>query len=303
MDVSIIIVNYNTRQLLQDCIRSLYEKTKQCTFEVIVVDNHSLELIEENDFQEYPQCQVLWMKDNLGFGKANNEGIKIAKGEFVLFLNSDTLLINDAVSELCDYMRKHKKVGVCGGNLYTKEGLPNMSYTMTFPTVSDYFSLLLGLKRRTVEELFNKDNRAKAIGGYISGADLMMRREFLERYGGFDPDFFMYFEDVELCYRASRYGLEIHSVPSAQIIHLQGGSTLVKGEGMKTRSRAYLLRSEFLYFRKRSNRMALRLLWLGYWMKTWGALFIYSCLRRSQRVNYWKTMWSVLRDVRDEKIV
>ena len=218
MDVSVIIVNYNTNELLAQCIHSVIEYTRDVAYEIIVVDNNSNEFTPDDYTSISNNIEIVRLSRNIGFGKANNEGVKIANGELVLFLNSDTLLLNDAISMLYHHMKKHARVGICGGNLYTKEGEPNMSYTESFPTVVDYLKLLFGLvvlSRK--EENFNVAGEVKRIGGYVSGADLMIRRSLLERYGGFDPDFFMYFEDVELCHRISKVGYEVHSVPSARL--------------------------------------------------------------------------------------
>ena len=300
MDVSVIIVNYNTNELLSQCIHSVIEYTRDVAYEIIVVDNNSNEFTPDDYTSISNNIEIVRLSRNIGFGKANNEGVKIANGELVLFLNSDTLLLNDAISILYHHMKKHARVGICGGNLYTKEGEPNMSYTESFPTVVDYLKLLFGLvvlSRK--EENFNVAGEVKRIGGYVSGADLMIRRSLLERYGGFDPDFFMYFEDVELCHRISKVGYEVHSVPSAKIIHLQGGSTTAKGEEISVKSRCFLLESEFIYFRKTAHKLASVALWISYLLKSFVALALYKCLRNKKKSIYWCSIIHVLRRVYD----
>lgn len=304
MDVSIIIINYNTSELLKDCIKSVVEHTKDVSYEVIIVDNNSEFFNPEEYVYIGSNIKILQLTDNLGFGKANNEGIKISLGEFVLFLNSDTILMNDAISILCKYMRDNVDVGICGGNLYTKDGKPNMSYTESFPTVADYMRLLMGMSASPDKDSnFNNTEKPKVLGGYVSGADLMIRRDLLERYGGFDPGFFMYFEDVELCYRISRRGLLIASVPSAKIIHLQGGSTTSKGEEMSIRSRCFLLASEFVYFSKIDGSLKVRMLWILYMIKSLLAFLFYSCTGNNNKQIYWNSILSVLKNVRFKKII
>lgn len=305
MDVSIIIVNYNTDKLLTECIHSVYLQTKEVSFEVIVVDNNSENFSSQDYTSLYKGIKVISLDSNIGFGKANNEGLKIAEGDYVFFLNSDTILLNDAVSILCNYLKEHASVGICGGNLYTKEEMPNMSYTQSFPRVIDYLKLLMPFKSTSLanDDIFNNTGRNIEIGGYISGADLMIRKELLNKYGGFDPCFFMYFEDVELCYRIKKKGFEIHSVPFAKIIHLQGASTVLKGEELKTKSHCFLVRSEFFYFKKTDPGILLQFLWMSYLIKSVLALFFYKIIGNKSRIDYWKSNISVLKEVCDEKIV
>lgn len=304
MDVSIILVNYNTNDLLIECIHSIYLQTKLVSFEVVIVDNNSNTFYPRDYTSLYEGIKVISLVSNIGFGRANNEGLKIAQGDYVFFLNSDTILLNDAVSILCNYLKKHNSVGICGGNLYTKEKKPNMSYTQSFPRVIDYIKLLMPFTFSiSRSDIFNITGNDMAIGGYISGADLMIRKELLDKYGGFDPLFFMYFEDVELCYRVKKEGFEIHSVPSAQIVHLQGASSVLQGESLRTKSHCYLVKSEFLYFKKTDFYFMIWILWISYLLKSVLALFFYKIVGDNPRVAYWKSNISILKEIYDEKIV
>lgn len=121
MDVSVIIVNYNTSDLVKNCITSIMEKTKNVSFEIIVVDNNSKDGSVETIINEFPQVRVFPLKENVGFGKANNIGVQHAKGRYVFFLNSDTVLLNDAISILANYLDTHESVALCGGQLFDKE--------------------------------------------------------------------------------------------------------------------------------------------------------------------------------------
>ena len=121
MDVSVIIVNYKTVPLILDCLESLRAKTKGITYEVIVVDNNSGDDFQERILERFPEVQCLPLPENVGFGRANNEGLKIAKGRNIFFLNPDTLLLNNAIKILSDYLDGHPQVGACGGNLYDAE--------------------------------------------------------------------------------------------------------------------------------------------------------------------------------------
>ena len=227
MDVSVIIVNYNTLELTKNTIESVFEKTKELKYEIILVDNASTDG-SVDFFENNYKNKIIFIKntENLGFGKANNRGIEIAKGKYVFLLNSDTLLINNAIKILFDFMEKTKECGICGGNLYTKELQPTHSFLRKFP------SLLLEIqeyikKKEKIRNDFNYTNFEQEVA-YITGADMFIRKEILEKSGYFDKDFFMYFEETELSYRIKRLGYKIVSVPQAKIIHLEGKSTIFK---------------------------------------------------------------------------
>lgn len=227
MDVSVIIVNYNTHVLLKNIVESLYEKTINISFELIIVDNNST--IRPSDYLTSYDKGIVYidLDENIGFGRANNEGIKIAKGRNILFLNPDTILLNNAVKELCDFLDKNRDVGACGGNLYDEFLLPTISYEMNFPSIFYECNLITG---KMLEKMRYGKNRIHNLSGepisvaYISGADLMVKRTVLDKVGGFNPLFFMYYEETELCWRISKEGYKIKSIPSAQIQHLEGKS-------------------------------------------------------------------------------
>ena len=228
MEVSIIIINYNTVSLLCDAIDSILEKTINLSYEIIVVDNNSSDN-SENIIPEKYGDKVTYLKlpENIGFGKANNEGIKIAKGEKLFLLNPDTILRNNAVKILSDYMNGHPDVGVCGGNLFDAESNPAYSCMPVFFSVlleinilfhELPFKLILGK-----HYWFNKTGKPQKVA-HITGADMMVRKDIAKKTGGFDPDFFMYGEETEWIYRIKKMGYHVVSVPQAEIFHLEGKS-------------------------------------------------------------------------------
>lgn len=231
MDVSVIIVNYNTLKLTKNTIESVFEKTKKLKYEIILVDNASIDG-SADFFENNYKNKIIFIKntENLGFGKANNRGIEIAKGKYVFLLNSDTLLINNAIKILFDFMEKNKECGVCGGNLYDIDNKPIHSFKKELInkfSEFDFFSNLISkiILRKRLD--FNYTNKNIEVG-YITGADMFIRKEVLDKVGKFDPDFFMYFEETELTARIRRNGKKIISVPEAKIIHLEGKSTQFK---------------------------------------------------------------------------
>ncbi len=228
VDVSVIIVNYKTVNLILDCIRSIYEQTEGVSYEVIVVDNNSEDGFQERIQDCFPKVVCLPLSENIGFGRANNEGLKIARGRNIFFLNPDTLLLNNSVKYLSDYLDAHPNVGVCGGNLYDVEMRPMHSYRMYLPGILWELNDLLG--GNLVDKLlwgknrqFNHTGKSRSVG-YITGADMMVRREVLDKVGCFSPRFFMYYEETELTYRIKKAGYKVVSVPQAKIQHLEGKS-------------------------------------------------------------------------------
>lgn len=223
MDVSIIFVNYNTEKLIIDCINSIYEKTKGITFEIIVVDNAS-----KNDtsvLQHDKRITYIQSPQNLGFGGANNLGVKYAKGEYLFFLNPDTLLINNAIYILYNYLQNNPDVGICGGNLYDINKNPAHSYRIIAPGIlSEIYTLVSGIPfKYFLHEDFNPTSSPIRVA-YVTGADLLIRASVFKKVGGFDKQFFMYFEETYLCREVSKLKYRIYNVPQAQIIHFEGKS-------------------------------------------------------------------------------
>ena len=226
MDVSIVIVNYNTLLLVKNCIDSIIAKTACVNYEIIVVDNASTDNSKEY-FSNDTRIKYIYNEKNLGFGLANNVGIKIAKGRNIFLLNPDTLLLNNAIKILSDFLDKHPKVGCCGGNLYNADLEPIHSYSMMLPSYLWELNLLFASKIEKIlwgkNAQFNHTLKNRKVG-YICGADMMLRRSVLDQVGCFSDRFFLYYEDTELSYRIKQAGYEIISVPKAEIQHLVGKS-------------------------------------------------------------------------------
>ncbi len=256
MDVSIIIVNYKTPELVRDCIYSILNKTKDVLYEIIIVDNasgdHSETLLKSEFGQRITYIQS---RENLGFGKANNLGSKMALGKYLFFLNSDTLLKNNAIKMLQDYLETHMDVGICGGNLYDRDNKPTGSYCLEFDSIrserkkSEWYSIIGDiLNKRKISKMqehekirtilksnFNFSNQPIAVS-YIYGADMMMSKKLFDSIHGFDPDFFMYAEEEELSWRVQQKGLKATCIPNAEIIHFDGSSFQANNTFNKTQN-------------------------------------------------------------------
>lgn len=249
VDVSIIIVSYNTARLLEDCISSIVEKTKDISYEIIVVDNHSHDLSVELIRKKFDWVKIIVSEENLGFGRANNLGIEIAAGRNVFFLNSDTLLVNNAIKILSDYLDQNEKVGICGGNLYDVHEKPAHSFTRIFPGIAyelNYLTLNVFSKLFFGKNLYFNYSGKNIKVARVSGADMMIPKRVLDKTGGFDPGFFLYSEETDLAFRITKSGYRVVSVYAARIIHLEGQSCTFNQ--LKTR---WGLISRHLFLRKR----------------------------------------------------
>lgn len=226
MNVSIIIVNYNTTSLLQQCVDSIVKHTHGVSYEIIVVDNGSTEdsLIPLRQDQ---RIHLLEQHENLGFGRANNVGAAKAKGEHLFLLNPDTILLNDAVSFLYKHLVNTPRTGLCGGNIYDGDMTPIHSHDQLFPSILSELDTVFGHLYYKLKygknSWFNHTGKPIKVA-MITGADMMIRRTVWEKVGGFDPSFFMYYEDSDLCARIKKLGFDIINVPQAEIIHLEGKS-------------------------------------------------------------------------------
>lgn len=226
MIISIVIVNYNGGRMVIDTIDSVVHSMDSLKYEVIVVDNASLDGSHEAIKKTFGE-QVLFveMGRNAGFAAANNAGVKKASGKYILFLNPDTIVLSNAIQTLVNYMESHPDVGACGGNLYNIKHEPNFSYWMLLPgwkmeMHSLLSNVLLQLHYHGSHQ-HNLTNQPKDVG-YIMGADLMVTREVIDKVGCFDEDFFLFYEETELCYRIHKAGYKIMNIPAAHIIHLEG---------------------------------------------------------------------------------
>ncbi|MBS5038739.1 MAG: glycosyltransferase family 2 protein [Fusobacterium sp.] len=277
MDVSVIMVNYNTLELTKNTINSVMEKTKDLNYEIILIDNASTDGSVEFFEKEYKD-KIIFIKnnENLGFGKANNKGIEIAKGKYVFLLNSDTLLINNAIKILFDFMEKNEDCGVCGGNLFDIDLKPTHSFLKKLPCLTSEIDFQLNFFDKFFRKIINKRNdfnysKNEKEVGYITGADMMIRKKVLLETGLFDKDFFMYSEESELTYRIKQKGYKVISVPQAEIIHLEGKSSI-----FKEKKHHMFLESKYKYFYKTSNLKTCKYVYyisqLGYFLR-----FLITC--------------------------
>ncbi|HEB61744.1 MAG TPA: glycosyltransferase family 2 protein, partial [Bacteroidetes bacterium] len=232
MDVSIIIVNYNVRYFLEQCLISVYKSVKNLNVEIFVVDNDSVDNSVEVVKNKFPDVKLIDNKQNLGFAKANNQALKIAKGKYVLLLNPDTLVEEDTLIKSFEYMENNPDTGALGVKLIDGEGEFLPESKRGFPTLSSSFYRLTGLsklfpKSRTFNQYnlgFLDEDEISEVD-VLSGAFMFIRRDILKNVGLLDEDFFMYGEDIDFSYRIKKAGYKVVYFPKTKIVHFKGEST------------------------------------------------------------------------------
>ena len=256
MQLSIIIVNYNTKDFLRDCLKSVIEQTKELEYEIIVSDNGSTDGSLQMLKLEFPQVQIIANGQNLGFGAANNKALDIAKGKYIFYLNSDTILLNNAAKIFFDYFEEHDDgtIGAIGGMLLDSKRRFIHSGGC-FPSLQ---SELLDLVKLNIGNIYltlgtilhfknmHRNHFAKEEYGaidFITGADLFLKNN---EYARFDEDFFLYYEDTYLQYKLAQAGLKRRLIEGPQIIHLCGGSV---GQGMTIYRKASFSRINYEFSR------------------------------------------------------
>lgn len=295
-DVSIIIVNYNTLSTTRDCIESIIDKTQEVTYEIILVDNASEDGSKEY-FENDKRIIYIYHHENLGFGRANNLGLEHAGGRNILFLNPDTKLINNAVKILVAYLDQHPDVGACGGNLFDKSFKPAISFKRIFPGLKDEISnFLFHIPEKVIYNkswYFNFSDR-DIDAAYISGADLMIRHSVLQEVGSFSSDFFMYYEETDLCMRIHRAGYKIKSVPQAQIQHLEGQSFQ---NSVNTRRIKISEESRNIFYRRNYSKGYHKIANMIYCLTLLFHQAVYSLFQRTAKVETCKFIRNTLSDL------
>ena len=234
-DLSVIVVSWNTKELLSDCLRSIYAHTSSIKFEVIVVDNASTDGSPEMVENDFPQLILIKNKENIGFGRANNQAMKIARGKYVGLLNSDAALINNTFEILLKYLETMPSVGLIGPMLLCEDGKIDKSCARKFITLWTEFLAATKLGVMFSSWLNNKylfayDYSINQMVDCISGACLVINREAIVDNQIFDPAFFMYGEDIDLCNGAKERGWDIFYCSEGRVLHRGKASSVQNSE-------------------------------------------------------------------------
>ena len=258
IDISAIIVNWNTKRLLMDCIHSIINETKEYKIEIIVVDNCSADGSPEEVKQKFPEVKLIVNDRNLGFSKANNIGIRKSTGKYICLVNSDIKVLAGCLDRMCGYMDKHPAIGMLGPKAYNKDFV--LQHTCReFPTL---WSLMCQASFLTnlfpASKLFKDSfmtyfdhNTVRRIEA-LSGCFLMVRRTALDEVGLLDEKFFIYAEDVDWCKRFYKAGWDIVFYPEAEIIHYGSASS----SAAPVRFILEMLKANFQYWEKYHGRVS-----------------------------------------------
>lgn len=271
MDVSIILVNYNTRHLTQVAIESIQKHTSNVVYEIILIDNASTDGSKEF-FEKRKDIKYLYNKENIGFGRANNLGYQYAKGKYILLLNTDTYLINNAIKEFFDYMEEASKEVACVGcwlkNAELGENASEVHFLHINTVLRNSWNALIPSPLKKRKSIVNKSEeegviKEKKVEAVI-GADMFIRREVIERYDLFDEKIFMYCEEIDVQKRWTDAGYKMMLISSPQIVHLEGQSST----RFSANRNIMFTRGVFYYLKKHNT-----------WWKYYGFRVVYAFLK------------------------
>lgn len=247
-ELSIIIVNYNTADQVMAAVESVRRNTEGIDYEIIVADNHSQNDENLQNLISDEGIKVVRLDDNYGFGKANNAGVKESTGEYLFLLNPDTICHDNSIKLLLDKLKADKTIGAIGPNIINAESQPSHAFRRAGDGIMTELNFaLFGLPYKLVygqDFEYNHTGRQLEVA-YLCGAAIMMKRETFEKVEGFDENFFMYYEDQDLCNRIRKEGLRIVNEPSAKIQHLEGTSISVNSKRER-----FIMQSRKKYFLK-----------------------------------------------------
>jgi len=261
MKLSIIIVSWNVREDLLRCVRSIEENEPSCTFEIIIVDNASTDGTAGMIKKCFSEVKLIINHENRGFAAANNQAFELSRGEYVLLLNPDTILHPKSLDILVKFMDSNEDVGACGPKLLNADGsiqdsvrcFPSFRGALHRHTAFKFLGIFKGEYKKWVMYDFNNDKQRDV--DQVMGAALMVRRSVTEQVGVMDERFFMYYEEVDLCYRIKQGGWRIVHIPEAVITHIGGGSAGQIPVGKRIMAMTSLLK----FFRKHRGKFVTRI--------------------------------------------
>ncbi len=262
MDVSIIVINWNGRELLARCLQCVQATVKRVDYEVIVVDNASTDGSQEMVKSNFPDTRLIENTQNVGFAKANNQGMGIAQGRYVLLLNSDAFVKDGTIDTMVAFMDSHPDAGMAACKLLYEDGTvqPSCSH---FPSLETEFYTAVGLEKLFPNSrVFGKyqmrywDHNDVREVDVILGAFMMVRREVIAQIGVMDDSFFMYSEEVDWCYRCKKAGWKIYATPETDAVHIWGGTS----QQVRAEMIVQLYLSRVKFFRKHYGNLSANLL-------------------------------------------
>ncbi len=304
IDLSVVILSWNVRNLLRQCLDSVLNHPRPTATEIIVVDNASSDGSAEMVRAEFPQVKLIVNTINRGYTGGNNDGIATATGRYVLILNPDTRVVGDALSTLVEYADAHPDVGVVGPQLANPDGSVQSS-RRRFPTLMTGLFESTWLQplapRRVLRDYYLQDqpDDVPQEVDWVTGACLLVRREAIQQVGGLDEGFFMYSEELDWCRRIKQAGWKIVYLPQAQVMHYVGQSS----DQVVAQRHIYFQTSKVRYFRKHHGALAAGVLRIALLTMYLGQLVLEAAkglvghkreLRRERVRAYWQVLRSGL---------
>ena len=260
MKLAVIIVSYNTSQLLHACLTSLVNAGSAHEVEIFVVDNDSRDDSVAMVRRHFPQVRLIANRQNLGFAAANNQAYQEIAGDYLVLLNPDAQLQPGSLDRIVDFMEANPRVGICGGRVVNPQGQLEPS-ARRFPNSLFKFLIISGLSDRFASSRFLAradykyfDHQTPLEVDWVPGTFTILRRAMLDQIGFFDERFFLYYEETDLCLRARRAGWQVYFFPGAEVVHIGGACSKTRKDLQLDLGGSQLLkfrlRSELLYFRK-----------------------------------------------------
>jgi len=255
IDITAILVSYNTETLLPKAIHALQDSAAELTLQTVIVDNASRDKSVELIYREFPECKLIENKTNVGFGRANNQALPFIKGRYVLLLNTDAFVSPDTLHKTVAYMDDHEECGLLGVKLVGRDGelQPSCRY---FPTPVNRFLNRTGLNKlfpwvRLIDDM-GWDHASPQKCDWVPGCYLLIRKEVIDQVGLFDERYFLYMEETDLCFSAKKSGWQVHFFSGTTVIHLGGESAKSDHEITDAGRQIEQLQieSELLFFRK-----------------------------------------------------
>lgn len=258
MDLSVIIVSWNVKKLLEQCLLSIYEQSEGLDLEIIVVDNNSSDQTVKMVAEKFPKVKLIANDNNAGFAKANNQGIEVASGRLLLLLNPDTKILDKALITMVSFMERRQDVALAGCQLVNADNSLQPS-VRRFPTLGTHLGMMFKLHHFFSFKHYqwqDFDYGREAQVKQLMGAFIMMRRSAWEKIGQLDEKYYLWFEEVDYCLRADKSGLKIVYTPVAKIVHY-GEQSFKQAENLK---KQYYFSLSRLHFVKKYSP------WWQYWL-------------------------------------
>jgi hypothetical protein len=260
VELSVIIVNWNSRDVLRKCLKSVYD-TIDVTFEIIIVDNNSSDDSIAMVKKEFPQAILIARSSNIGFSKANNEAFGVSQGAYILILNPDTVLFKSAVNRMVAFLKTRVDIGIVGPRILTEGGIPDLFCKRKLPRISFEFSkiflvekmlnklqVIIPYTRRALYRYYEKSEECEC----LAGSCMLFCRDVFGSMAGFDESVPMYLDDIDICYRARKLGLKNYYLAEAEIVHVGKYST--KTVEYSKMYDVLARQAHFFYYLKHSGR-------------------------------------------------